>query len=178
MSRTRLLLLLINVVGGIAVLGSYALGIATHPDPVQALWGQFPEAWRPLSTVSMLLAAAGYLTFGPYLLFRIDPATTRLAGGLAFGWLVLPFLLILGPSALWMSLTFRFAASGAAFDWMMVRVALALVGLGSLLLLWMLAGVRPRVHPRHWALSVAGAAAFLFQTGVLDALVWAGFYRG
>ena len=58
------------------------------------------------------------------------------------------------------------------------RFGLAFVALGSLLLLWMLAGLRPRVHPRHWVLSIAGAAAFLFQTGVLDALVWAGFYRG
>ncbi len=178
MSRTRLLLLLVNLVGGIAVLGSYALGIATHADPVPTLWGQVPEAWRPVYTVSMFLAAAGYLTFGPYLLFRVHPDTTRLAGGLAFGWLLLPFLLILGPSALWMSLTFRFAESGLQSDWMAVRLALGLVALGSLLLLWMLVGLRPRVHPRHWALSIAGAAAFLFQTGVLDALAWAGFYRG
>jgi hypothetical protein len=47
-----------------------------------------------------------------------------------------------------------------------------------LLLLVMLASIQPRVHPIHWGLSVAGAAAMVWQTGVLDALLWTARFRG
>ena len=39
--------LVLNVVGGAAVLGSYAWGIASHDNPGAALWGAVPEALRP-----------------------------------------------------------------------------------------------------------------------------------
>jgi hypothetical protein len=170
-------LIILNVVGGLAVLGSYAWGILTHPGQVDALWGGVPEAWRPGYGLSMLPAAIGYLVFASYLLFRVDPSTTTFPGGLPYGALWVPFLLILLPSALWMPLTFRFVESGGEGLWIAIRVALSLVGLGSVSLLAMVAGIQPREHPVHWGFSVAGAVAFLFQTGVLDALLWTGRFR-
>jgi hypothetical protein len=177
MVSTRASLLIVNVIGGLAVLASYAWPLATHPGQGDALWGGVPASWRPLYGVSMLLAAAGYLTFASYLLFRVDPATARLSGGLGLGWLALPFLLVLVPSTLWMPLTFRFLESGGEGVWLAIRVVLALVALGSALLLGLLAGLQPREHPVHWALSVAGAAVFLAHTGVLDALLWTSRFR-
>lgn len=173
----RTLLLVVNVLGGLAVLGSYAWGIVTHPAPAEALWGGVPASWRPWYGLSMLPAAVGYIVFATYLLFRVDPATTTVTGGLPFGALLVAFLLILVPSALWMPMTFRFVETGGEGLWLAIRVVLVLVGLGSLTLLVMLAGIRPRVHPLHWGLSVAGAVAMLFQTGVLDALLWTARFR-
>ena len=174
----RALLIVVNVLGGLAVLGSYAWGILSHPGQADALWGGVPASWRPAYGLSMLPAAAGYLVFAPYLLFRVDPATTTFPLGLPYGALLVPFLLILVPSALWMPLTFRFVETGGEGLWLAIRVVLALVGLGSVALLGMLAGIQPRVHPVHWGLSVAGAVAFLWQTGVLDALAWTSRFRG
>lgn len=174
----RALLLAINVLGGLAVLGSYAWGIATHPGQTDLLWGGVPEAWRPAYGLSMLPAAAGYLVFATYLLFRVDPDATTFPAGLPYGTLIVPFLLILVPSALWMPLTFRFAESGGEGLWMAIRAVLWMVGLGSVLMLALVASIQPRVHPVHWGLSVAGTIAFVWQTGVLDALVWTSRYRG
>jgi len=173
----RFLLLAVNVVGGLAVLGSYAWGLMTHPGQADALWGGVPAAWRPWYGLSMLPAALGYLVFASYLLFRVDPDATSFPGGLPYGALIVPFVMILLPSALWMPLTFRFVEAGGEGLWIGIRVALSLVGLGALSLLVMLAGIQPRVHPVHWGLSVAGAVAFLFQTGVLDALAWTARFR-
>ena len=100
-----------------------------------------------------------------------------MTGGLPYGALLVPFLLILVPSALWMPMTFQFVATGGEGLWLAIRIVLALVGLGSLALLVMVAGIQPRVHPLHWGLSVAGAIAMLFQTGVLDALLWTARFR-
>ena len=76
MHPLRLLLLAIDIIGGAAVLGSYAVGIRSHDNPGAALWGGVPEAIRPVYTASMLSATVGYLVFTSYLL-RIDPDATR-----------------------------------------------------------------------------------------------------
>jgi len=55
--------LAINVLGGIAVLGSYAHGLITHPQTRNLLWGDMPEPLRNVYGVTMWLATSGYLVF-------------------------------------------------------------------------------------------------------------------
>ena len=178
MSRWQIIQTALNVAGGLAIHGSYAHGALAIPNAGDFLWGQVPADWRPLYTGSMFLAAAGYIALATFLLFRVDPEQVRLAGGLDYPWLLLPFLLILVGSALWMPMMEWFAQSGGEALWLAIRVVLALVGTGSLALLVLLAGVQPREPSLHWGLAVAGAVAFLFQTGVLDAILWTSRYRG
>ena len=178
MSRWQLTFAAINIVGGIAILGSYVHGALAIPNAGDFLWGQVPAGWRLLYTGSMFLAAAGYVALATFLLFRVDPDQVRLTGGLGYPWLLLPFLLILVGSAVWMPMMEWFAQSGGEGLWLAIRVVLALVGAGSLTLLVLLAGLQPREPSWHWGLSVAGAVAFLFQTGVLDAILWTSRYRG
>ena len=59
-----------NLLGGTAVLGSYAQGILTHESPGAALWGGVPPAIVPLYNGSMLTATAGYLLFAWFLYSR------------------------------------------------------------------------------------------------------------
>jgi len=175
MHRSRLSLLLLNLVGGLAVLGSYGFMLATHPDVGDALWGGVPRAWVPLYTASMLSATAGYFAFAQHLFLRANPDETRF-GGLPFTALHAIFALILLPSAVWMPLTFAYldAPSGALF--LVIRVVLALVGLGSLALVVALLRMQSRGPRVSWALAVVGSLLFLFQTGVLDALVWTHYF--
>ena len=51
---------LLNVTGGIAVLGSYVLWLSNPSNDAGALWGSIAGAGRTLYTVSMLLVT-GYL---------------------------------------------------------------------------------------------------------------------
>jgi hypothetical protein len=169
-------LLLINLLGGIAVLGSYAHGLLTHPGSGGQVWGGVPEALRPLYTVSMLLAAAGYFAFSFFVFFRLDPERTRVGGRFGFGAFHAIYALILLPSALWMPLTFAMIESPGPLLWAAIRGVLALVGVGSLALVAAVSSARPADAPLARGAAVAGALAFAFQTAVLDALVWPAFF--
>lgn len=178
MNTQRLLLAIINVLGGIAVLGSYVYGIATHDDAARVLWGGVPESLRPLYQASMLAAAVGYLAFTWFVFFRVDPEAARLPGGLGYAAFNVLYLVILVPSATWMSLTFAYAAQPGAWRFALVRAVLLTVGLGAAVMVAAVAAVEPRDYPGARLLGICGAAAFAFHTLVLDAIVWPWYYRG
>ena len=176
MSARKWLLLVINLLGGAAVLGSYAYGIGTHPNATDTLWGGVPPEIRPFYTAGMFLAAAGYFAFIYFILFRLDTEKTSVWRSRGYGTFNVLFMAILLPSALWMPLTFAAAeASSVALLWA-VRLVLAVVGLASLSLLSALLSVQPR-QPR-WAHTgaVIGCIAFCLQTAVLDMVVWSAYF--
>jgi hypothetical protein len=169
-------LVFINLLGGLAVLGSYAYCLAANPATRMNLWGNVPEALRPAYTVSMLLAATGYFAFSYFVLLRVDSREARIAG--AYGYRVFLWIYagILAPSALWMPLTFRmFEAPGWGL-WIAIRIVLGLVGISSLALVGSIASARPAGHSWARTLALAGAAAFAVQTALLDALVWPHYF--
>jgi hypothetical protein len=168
MLSRRSTLILINVVGGIAVLGSYAWCVARHPD-AGAFWGGVPAGLRPVYTVNMFMAAAGYLAFTFFLVYRLEPARR-------VGHFHALYALILIPSALWMPLTFAMLEAPSDRLWWSIRASLAAVGIGSLGLLAGLVAVRPLRPAWAYRLAVAGGVAFCLQTVVLDALVWPAFF--
>lgn len=176
MISQRQTLALINLFGGIAVLGSYAYYLTTHPDQAGDFWGGVPDGLRPLYTVNMFLAAAGYFAFTFFIMYRLRPSSH---GGVRFGLGTFSALyaLILIPSALWMPLTFAMIEAPSDGLWWAIRLTLAAVGIGSLGLLAGLVVVRP--SPPSWAhrLAVIGSLAFCLQTAVLDAVVWPAFFR-
>ena len=169
-------LLILNVLGGIAVLGSYVIGIATHPETSSQVWGGVPESIRPLYTVNMFLAAAGYFAFSFFVFFRLDPDRARLPGNRGFRAYHVLYALILIPSALWMPLTFAMIDAPSAGLWAAIRLVLFLVGLGSLGLIAAITTVRPADAPIAWGIAIAGAIPFAIQTALLDALVWPAYF--
>jgi hypothetical protein len=178
MHTQQLTLGLINVAGGILVLGSYAYGLITHPANRDAIWGGVPETIKPLYTANMLLAAAGYLAFTYFVLFRLSPDNAQLADLAGYKVFYIIYALILVFSALWMPLTYAaLGHPGSSIYYWAVRVILAIVGLASLALL----GVLLYLHssessPTYW-LAVAGAVFFCIQTALLDGTVWSIFFR-
>jgi hypothetical protein len=176
MDATRRRFLIILIVGGVAVLGSYAHGLATHPETRNDVWGGVPEALKPLYTVSMFSAAAGWLLFTSYLFFRLPPLQTRSAGGLGYGAFVALQTVALVGSALWMPLTVRYLDAPSAGLWWLIRLDLLAVGLASLGIIAALATAKPRPAPLWRALALLGSLLFAFQTFVLDALVWPAYF--
>jgi len=165
----------LNVLGGLAVLGSYVLCFASYPD-VERFWGNVPEGWKPVYTTSMLLAAAGYFPFTGFLLMHVAAGEGRAFGRHGIGLFSLLYALILIPSALWMPLTFWLLESPSTGLWWLVRLDLFAVGLGAVGTL--VAYLRLEAVPRgvfFW-LGVLGLLAFCWQTAVLDALVWPAYF--
>jgi hypothetical protein len=175
MHPQRRALLWINLVGGLAVLGSYARGFTAHPHLAPQLWGGVPDAVRPLYTVSMLLAAAGYFAFTLPIAFRLDPERVRVAG-VGYGIFPALYALILAPSALWMPLTFQMLEQPGIVLWWSIRLVLFLVGAGSVGLIAAIARAAPWPSAGWRRIALAGAVAFAIQTAVLDAGLWPAWF--
>jgi hypothetical protein len=176
MHRDRLRLLWINLLGGVAVLGSYVHGLATHPATRGDVWGGVPEALQPLYTANMFLAAAGYLTFTAFVFWRLDPDAAPETSRVPFRTWSRLYLLILAPSALWMPLTFAYLDSPSPALWWAVCGVLWTVGLASLAMIAALLRVRCAEAPRMRSFAIVGAVAFSLQTAVLDAIVWVAYF--
>lgn len=174
MDKQKLFLLLINLLGGTAVIGSYVLGLSAHPGQTEALWGGVPVGLRPFYAVNMLFAAAGYLTIFFLLLLRVDSSAT--IGNLPFWTLNLVYLFILIPSALWMALTFSVADGYTLGRWAAVVTVLALTGLASVGLLASVIALEPRLPSTLYWITVVGGIFLVLQTAVLDAIVWTSYY--
>ena len=176
MISRRRALVLINLFGGIAVLGSYAFCLMSYPEQAGDFWGGIPDGLRPVYTVNMLLAAAGYFAFTFFLMYRLKPATSGGGGRFGLGTFNALYALILIPSALWMPLTFAMLEAPSDALWWAIRLTLAAVGIGSLGLLAGLLAVRPSPPSLAHKLAVVGSLAFSFQTAILDAAVWPAFF--
>jgi hypothetical protein len=176
-AKQKLILLLINIIGGIAVIGSYIFGLRGGSG-ADVLWGGVPPSIRPVYTVSMVLSAIGYFAFLNLLLLRVDPKEVTV--GRRFGYSIFYpiFCLILIPSAFWMPLTNLYVEEPSSGAWTGIRVVLFLVGLASVALAWALIALRPRSPGRAYWAAVAGSCYFAFHTFVLDAILWAALFKG
>ncbi len=177
MAGQTVILLLINIIGGAAVIDSYIQGIKTHPGSGNVLWGGVPQAVRPVYGISMILAALGYFAFMYFILFKLQPDEVRIAGRFSFSLLHFIFLGILIPSALWMPLTFYMINNPGGGAWTGVRLVLIIVGLFSCALLWALLTLNTKEPNMPYWLAVAGSAYFAFHTAVLDMIIWPLLFR-
>lgn len=103
MIKQTQLIIIINIVGGALVLGGYAWGLITHPETRAGLWGGIPESWKVYYTVSMFLAAAGYLTFFYYIVFAEGQTVKPFNGAFDLNFFTVLFATYLLLAAAWMA---------------------------------------------------------------------------
>jgi hypothetical protein len=171
LARQKLVYLAINVVGGLAVLGSYAYGFIQDPDLVQQLWGDVPQALLGLYNINMLLASTGYLLMLSYILTCLPADCRSDSGGLVFERLNYLTGLILFCSALWMPLSFALLDTPNLDLWWCIRAVLFGTGASALVCAYQ---VHKYAEKRGLFLKIALCAYFFFcvQTALLDALIW------
>jgi hypothetical protein len=165
----KIIILVINLIGGAAVLGSYIVGLADKTNGANALWGGTPASVRPLYTASMLLAALGYFFFIYFILFKLNPAVFN------FNLLYLIFFGILGASVFWMPLSNAFVSHPSAGLWLAIRLILAIVGISSIALAWFLISLKGT--GLAYNLAIAGSVYFAFHTAILDMILWPIFFK-
>ena len=176
MATQQIILLIINVIGGSAVISSYIYGLNAQSGGANILWGGVPEGIRPVYFVSMILSALGYFAFLYYFIFRLNSGEVSIAGTFGFSIFFSIFILILLPSALWMPLTNLYVGTPGTGTWVIIRTILALVGIGSIALVWALLSLQTKEGVAYW-LSIVGSGYFAFHTAILDAIVWAALYK-
>jgi len=177
MGTQQIILLVINLVGGVGVIGSYIFGLNMQAEGANALWGGIPENIRPVYGISMILAALGYFAFIYFIFFRLVPSEVVISGRFGFSLFYAIFLVILIPSAFWMPLVNSYIGNPSTSTWIGVRTVLALVGLASIALVWAILSLQSRVPSISYWLAVAGSAYFAFHTVILDAIVWAALFK-
>lgn len=176
MDTLQIILLLMNVAGGVAVIGSYVLWLRGSPGGADALWGGVPARIRPVYTASMILSAIGYLLVLYYLLVAAVPDAVQICGSPGFEWFIPIIVLMLFPSALWMPLSSLYVDRPSTSIWVAVRTVLFIVGLASIALAWALLALEPSGGVAYW-LAVVGSIWFAFHTFVLDSILWAALFR-
>lgn len=177
MQTKKWLTVIIIVVGGIAVLGSYVYGIQAYSGEADLLWGGVPKAMLPFYTANMFLAALGYFAFTYFILFRLSATQTSVLRQFGFGVFNILYTAILIPSALWMPLAILAVEQPGAGTIWAVKLALWVVGLASLALLFALWKVEPRQPGWAHRLAVIGSVFFCIQTVILDAIVWTAYFK-
>lgn len=166
MLKPKIILLLINILGGIAVIGSYIFILNTNVGDLNTFWGGTPVSIRPVYTISMVISALGYFVFIYYLLFKLKDNLN------IFNSLYFIFIGILLPSAFWMPLTNLFIISPSTLIWFSVRLVLIIVGLSSCFLAWVLLNLRLKESGISYWLAVIGSIYFAFHTAFLDMILW------
>ncbi len=177
MAAQQIILLVINIIGGITVIGSYIFGLNAQSGGANVLWGGVPENIRPVYGISMIISALGYFAFIYFILFRLVPDDVLIANRFGFSLFYVIFLVILIPSALWMPLTNVYVGNAGTGIWVGVRTVLALVGLASIALVWALLSLETRGSGIAYWLAVAGSGYFAFHTAILDAIIWAALFK-
>ena len=177
MATQHIILLIINIIGGAAVIGSYIFGLSAQSGGANVLWGGVPANIRPVYTVSMILSALGYFAFLYYIFFRLDPAQTSIAGVSGFTLFYVIFLLILIPSAFWMPLANVYVGNSSTGMLVLVRIVLVIVGLASIALLWALLILHGKVPGVSYWLAVVDGGYFAFHNSILDGIVWAALFK-
>jgi hypothetical protein len=177
METQQIILLVINIIGGIAVISSYIFGIRGKSGGANALWGGVPSNIRPVYVISMILSALGYFAFLYFILFEIVPDEVLIGGRFGFNLFYTIFLVILLPSALWMPLTNVYIGNRSTGIKVGVRIILALVGLASIALVWAILSLETRTPNVPYWLAVAGSSYFAFHTAILDGIIWSVLFK-
>jgi len=144
MDEQKIWFLVINGLGGLAVIASYVAGLASHPNTEELIWGRITPALKSVYLVSMPLAAVGYLLFLYFILFQLDAGAVHIWGFDGFLVLDIIFMTILVFSAFWMPLTYRLIDTQWQGWWVYIRIVLCFVGLASLALLCALLMINQR----------------------------------
>ena len=72
--------LIINIIGGVLVLGSYVIGFSLFSEAKETMWGGITSSQRPMFQISMIFAAAGYLLFCYIAMFQFGSDWQSLKG--------------------------------------------------------------------------------------------------
>ncbi len=162
---------------GPIVLASYAFTLSNMEDPM-ALWGGIPENLRPINTFCMFVAATGFLMMWWLFLYRWEESVVETlnwpwaesnSGGNAR--LLLGFLLVMIPSALWIESTNFHISNDYSWTPYLVIGILITVSIGNILL-GLLAWSAYQKEIDSAILAVIGAGMLALQVIINDAIWW------
>ena len=164
--------ILINLIGGIFVIGSYVIGFNSELEDKLALWGGISGKTRQVFTVSMLFSATGYLAFLFYMIFKggLDNNDNPTLLGLdAFLILCIIFLV---SASIWMPGTVKFLETSLTYWWLITIAVLWITAISLVAMLIILLSTNNIEHNLSLKLATIGIGYIAFHCLVLDAIIW------
>ena len=170
--RIQTQFLLINIIGGILVLGGYVIALINHPETRNELWGGVPENLRPWITTFMFISAFGYCFAMYYLIF--DEGLELSFFWEKFDYQIIMILLIvfLLTAALWIHTAFSYISTGSKILWNFVQLELLLTGISIFFITLGLASATGVKNTSFHFYSVFGLSVISFHCLILDAYLW------
>ena len=161
---------LVNLVGGLAVLGSYCVGLYLYPDQRTALWGGVVGNWKTLFTTSMFFAAAGYLVFCYTMTISDGANESSFLGKYTFTILAAAFLF---SASVWMPATLQYLDTKNEI-WWIVSVTSLWITAASLTCMGLAFNFTefPNVNLFQNSVTLTGMICITFHCLVFDAIIW------
>jgi hypothetical protein len=160
MKNKRSFIILI-LLGGMLVLGSYGMVFQAGPDIISTMWGGVPERLMPFYQANMLWGMAGYFLYTLFFLFVMPEGATGFSARLENRLLLIFYALILFPSSMWTPLTLMMISHPTNLTWAAIRIVLVLVGAGSLGIFYLLLRARPKHFSLFYLFAIVGMRWFL-----------------
>lgn len=170
--RIQTQFLLINIIGGIAVLGGYIIALINHPETRNELWGGVPENLRLWITAFMFISAFGYCFAMYYLIFNEGLALNFFWGKFDYKFIRILLIIFLFTAALWIHTAFIYIDSGSKVYWNFVQLELWLTGISVFLIMLGLATATDVKNNNIHFYSILGLGVISFHCLVLDAFLW------
>lgn len=166
MSNKKKLFFIIGLFGPLVLL-SYALSAWYNTGSNDKLWGNIPESLISVYFLFMILATTSFFVFTPFILKLDDKRIGQFLG---------PYFLIIFPSILWMPLTVAYLNAESSMLWIIIRIVLFTVGIGSLILTWRIITSSVKRNAFYYA-AIVSSILFLIQTLILDGLIWPYYFH-
>jgi hypothetical protein len=173
MSTQQILFLTINLIGGLAVLGSYVIGLGMFPEYREALWGEVRGNLRTGIIISMLFAALGYLAFCYVALFQNgleDFTKSDWLNSYTFSILVAIFLI---SATFWMPSAIAYLNFSNTY-WLVICIAslwVTAISLAALVGIVITSDVEIIGSVSHYV-AIIGIGLITFHCLVFDAIIW------
>ncbi len=162
----------VNLVGGTAVLLSYAIMLMWYPEQRESLWGGVSGGLRKVFVLSMLIAAVGYLIFLYLVTFKgmagvsnngdflINYAPSILCG------------IFLTASTTWMPLTVAYLNTENELWWALAVTSLWITAASLLIMVFVMFRLDLGVNYASRYIALSGLIYISFHCLVLDAIIW------
>jgi|TARA_B100001142_G_scaffold219604_1_gene217798 hypothetical protein len=170
--RVQTQFLLINIFGGIAVLGGYVIALINNPETRNELWGGVPENLRLWITAFMFISAFGYCFAMYYLIFDEGLSLDFFWGKFDYKLIRILLIIFLLTAALWIHTTFLYIESGSKFHWGLVQFELWLTGVSVFLIMLGIASATKVENSNLHFYSIIGLSTISFHCLILDAFLW------
>ena len=170
MSYTTMFLI-VNVVGGVLVLGGYVAGFTLFSEAKETMRGGINSSQRPIFQISMILAAIGYLVFCYAAMFKFGDNWSNLNDIDALIIIIL-CASFLATAALWLPLGLWYQETGIKIVYGLMVLALWVTALSLLAVTVILAFRTMEISNTMRIISCLGVGYITFHCLIFDAIIW------